>query len=76
MRGKSYLMISISFYDEFIHPVNQKKSDDVIFKNFSKDFDTVSHKILPDIMSSTHLGKNIMQWVKNWLLNWAHATGG
>lgn len=75
MRGKTCLTISISFYDEFIHPVDQKKSDGVISLNFSKAFDSVSHRTLLDIMSSIPLGKTTMQRVKNWLLSWAHAMG-
>lgn len=48
-----------------------KKSVDVIFQDFNKAFDTVSHIILPDKMSGIQLNKYIMQWVNNWLMDQA-----
>ena len=35
--------------------------------DFSEAFDTVSHSILLDKMSSTQLDKSIICWVSNWL---------
>ncbi|GAB0202528.1 mitochondrial enolase superfamily member 1 [Grus japonensis] len=35
--------------------------------DFSKAFDTVSHSILLDKMSSIQFDKNIVRWVSNWL---------
>ena len=57
--GRSCLTNLISFYDEITHPVDQGKPADGIFLNFSRVFDTVSHRILLDKMSSTQLNKNI-----------------
>lgn len=48
-----------------------KKSVDVIFQDFNKAFDTVSHIILPDKTSGIQLNKYIMQWVNNWLMDQA-----
>uniref|UniRef100_A0A8B9D0S9 Reverse transcriptase domain-containing protein n=1 Tax=Anser brachyrhynchus TaxID=132585 RepID=A0A8B9D0S9_9AVES len=67
MRGRSCLTNLISFYDKITHPVNQGKPADVIFLDFSKAFDTVSHRTLLDKMSSIQLNKTIMRWVSNWL---------
>uniref|UniRef100_A0A8B9I9X6 Reverse transcriptase domain-containing protein n=1 Tax=Anser brachyrhynchus TaxID=132585 RepID=A0A8B9I9X6_9AVES len=67
MRGRSCLTNLISFYDKITHLVDQGKPADVIFLDFSKAFDTVSHRILLDKMSSIQLNKNIMRWVSNWL---------
>ena len=49
-----------------------KKSVDVIFQDFNKAFDTVSHIILPDKTSGIQLNKYIMQWVNNWLMDQAY----
>ncbi|KAJ7411531.1 hypothetical protein WISP_102360 [Willisornis vidua] len=91
MRGKSCLSNLISFYDKVTHPVDQGKPvvKDVIFLDFSKAFDTVSHRILLDKMSSIQLDKYTMGWVSNWLMdraqkvivnegtsNWRSVTSG
>ncbi|KAK4827430.1 hypothetical protein QYF61_017868 [Mycteria americana] len=67
MRGKSCLINLISFYDKVTHLVVQGKPVDVVAWDFSKAFDTVSHSILLDKMSSTQLDKSIIRWVSNWL---------
>lgn len=43
-----------------MHLVDDWKPADLIFSDFSKAFDTVSQRMLPDKMSSTQLGKNII----------------
>uniref|UniRef100_A0A8B9CM06 Reverse transcriptase domain-containing protein n=1 Tax=Anser brachyrhynchus TaxID=132585 RepID=A0A8B9CM06_9AVES len=68
MRGRSCLTNLISFYGKITHLVSQGKPADVIFLDFSKAFDTVSHRILLDKMSSIQLNKNIIRWVSNWLM--------
>uniref|UniRef100_A0A8B9B7X6 Reverse transcriptase domain-containing protein n=1 Tax=Anser brachyrhynchus TaxID=132585 RepID=A0A8B9B7X6_9AVES len=67
MRGRSCLTNLISFYDKITHLVDQGKPADVIFLDFSKAFDMVSHRILLDKMSSIQLDKTIIRWVSNWL---------
>ena len=64
-RGRSCLTNLISFYDKITHLVDQGKPGDVIFLDFSNAFDTVSHRILLDKMSSIQLNKNMIQWVSN-----------
>lgn len=56
------------------HEFIRWKSVNVIFLDFSKDFNIVSHSILTDKMSSVHLDKNIMQWMNNWLTGWAQGV--
>ncbi|GAB0181631.1 mitochondrial enolase superfamily member 1 [Grus japonensis] len=67
VRGRACLTNLVSFYDKVTHLVDQGKPVDVIFLDFSKAFDTVSHSILLDKMSSIQLDKNIVRWVSNWL---------
>jgi len=67
MRGKSCLTNFISCYDKVTPLVTQGKSADMVGLDFSKAFDTVSHRILLDKMSSTQLDKSITRWVSNWL---------
>ncbi|TRZ18097.1 hypothetical protein HGM15179_009005 [Zosterops borbonicus] len=60
MRGKSCLLNLTSFYNRATHPADQGKPGDVMFLDFSRTLDTVSHRILLDKMSSTQLDKHIM----------------
>lgn len=52
MGGTSCLIKLISFYDRVTHLVDQGKSVNFIFLNFINAFDTASHIILLDKMSS------------------------
>lgn len=69
--GRSCLTDLISFIDKITHPVGQGKPVDVTFFCFSKTFDTASHDVLWNQMSSIWLDKNIRQWVNSWLMGWA-----
>ncbi|GAB0182819.1 mitochondrial enolase superfamily member 1 [Grus japonensis] len=74
VRGRACLTNLVSFYDKVTHLVDQGKPADVIFLDFSKAFDTVSHSILLDKMSSIQLDKNIVRWVSNWLTGQAQTA--
>ncbi|KAF4793634.1 RNA-directed DNA polymerase from mobile element jockey-like protein [Turdus rufiventris] len=45
-KGRSYLTNLISFYDHVIHLVDEGKTVDVVYLDFTKAFDTVSDRIL------------------------------
>ena len=47
-KGKSCLTNLITFYDEMTGLVDERRAVDIVYPDFSKGFDTVSHKILID----------------------------
>jgi len=57
----------ISFYDKMIHLVDKRKAVDVVYLDFTKDFDTISHDILLDKLAACGLDECILCWVKNWM---------
>ncbi|KAK4825713.1 hypothetical protein QYF61_002131 [Mycteria americana] len=46
MNGRSCLTNLISFYDKVTHLVDEGKAVDVVYLDFSKAFDTISHSVL------------------------------
>ncbi|PKU39604.1 rna-directed dna polymerase from mobile element jockey-like [Limosa lapponica baueri] len=47
--------------------VDEGKAVDVVYLDFSKAFDTVSHSILLEKLAAHGLDGNTLCWVKNWL---------
>ncbi|KAK4806242.1 LOW QUALITY PROTEIN: hypothetical protein QYF61_013386 [Mycteria americana] len=66
-KGKSCLTNLISFYDKVTCLVDEGKAVDVIYLDFSKAFDTVSHSILLEKLAAHGLDGCTLRWVKNWL---------
>jgi len=63
MKARSCLTNLICFYDQ----VDEGKAVDVIYLDFSKAFDTVSHRILLEKLAAHSLDGCILRWIKNWL---------
>jgi len=67
MKAKSCLTNLISFYDQVTHLVDEGKTVDVIYLDFSKAFDTVAHSILLVKLAAHGLDGCTLYWIKNWL---------
>ncbi|GAB0205542.1 mitochondrial enolase superfamily member 1 [Grus japonensis] len=67
MKGRSCLTNLISFYDLVTCLVDEGKVVDVVYLDFSKAFDTVSHSILLEKLVAHGLDGCTLHWVKNWL---------
>ncbi|KAK4820048.1 hypothetical protein QYF61_017894 [Mycteria americana] len=66
-KGRSCLTNQISFYNEVTRLVDEEKAVDVVYLDFSKAFDTVSHSILLEKLAAHGLDGCTLRWVKNWL---------
>ncbi len=67
MKGRSCLTNLISFYDLVTRLVDEGKAVDVVYLDFSKAFDTVSHSILLQKLAARGLDRYTLGWVRNWL---------
>ena len=66
-KGRSCLTNLISFYDLVTRLVGEGKAADVVYLDFSKAFDTVSHSILLGKLSACGLYRYTLLWVRNWM---------
>ncbi|KAK4816845.1 hypothetical protein QYF61_023967 [Mycteria americana] len=66
-KGRSCLTNLISFYNKVTHLVDEGKAVDIVYLDFSKAFDTVSHSILLEKLAAHGLDGCTLCWVKNWL---------
>ncbi|KAF1441643.1 hypothetical protein FQV21_0009000, partial [Spheniscus demersus] len=62
MRGRSCLTNLISFYDQVTRLVDEGKAVDVVYLDFSKAFDTVSHSILLEKLAAHGLDRCTLRW--------------
>uniref|UniRef100_A0A493TP95 Reverse transcriptase domain-containing protein n=1 Tax=Anas platyrhynchos platyrhynchos TaxID=8840 RepID=A0A493TP95_ANAPP len=67
MEGRSCLTNLISFYNKVTRWVDEGKAVDVVYLDFSKAFDTVSHSILLKKLAALGLDWRTLRWVRNWL---------
>uniref|UniRef100_A0A8C3KZU3 Reverse transcriptase domain-containing protein n=1 Tax=Chrysolophus pictus TaxID=9089 RepID=A0A8C3KZU3_CHRPC len=66
-KGRSCLTNLISFYDLVTRLVDEGRAVDVVYLDFSKAFDTVSHSILLRKLAVRGLDRYTLGWVKSWL---------
>ncbi|KAK4817377.1 hypothetical protein QYF61_011444 [Mycteria americana] len=65
--SRPILVNLISFYNKVTHLVDEGKAVDVVYLDFSKAFDMVSHSILLEKLAAHGLDGCTLRWVKNWL---------
>jgi len=56
-----------NFYDEMTGLADETREVDIVYLDFGKAFDTVSHKILIDKLVNYGLDEQTMRWTENWL---------
>ncbi|PKU36610.1 reverse hypothetical protein [Limosa lapponica baueri] len=66
-KGKSCLTSLIAFYDAITGWLDEGRAADVIYLDFSKAFDTVSHNILIGKLRKCGLDEGTVRWIENWL---------
>ncbi|CAM4497687.1 unnamed protein product [Lepidochelys kempii] len=66
-KGKSCLTHLIAFYVKITGSVDEGKAVDVLFLDFSKAFDTVSHSILASKLKKYELNEWTIRWIESWL---------
>ncbi|CAM4602979.1 unnamed protein product [Lepidochelys olivacea] len=66
-KGKSCLTNLIAFYGEITGSVDEGKAVDMLFLDFSKAFDTVSHSILASKLKKSGLDEWTIRWIESWL---------
>jgi len=66
-KGKSRLTNLIAFYNGMTGWVDEGRAVDVVYLDFSKAFDTVSHNILIGKFRKCGLDEWTVRWIENWL---------
>jgi len=66
-KGKSCLTNLIAFYDDMTGWVDEARAVGVVYLDFSKAFDTVSHDILLGKLRKCGLHEWLVKWIENWL---------
>ncbi|KAJ7412546.1 rna-directed dna polymerase from mobile element jockey-like [Pitangus sulphuratus] len=65
-RCRSRLTNLVSFHDQVIHTVDDGKAVGVVYLDFSKAFDTISHSIFLEKLAAHGLDRCDLGWLKNW----------
>lgn len=73
-KGKSCLTNLIAFYDIMTGWVDGRRAVDVLYLDFSKAFDTVSHSILVMKLGKYGIDEQKVRWIDNWMTGRAQST--
>lgn len=57
----------IHFYDEMVGLVDERRAVEIVYLDFRKVFDAVSHKILIDKLLGYGLDEQPVKWIENCL---------
>jgi len=66
-KGKSCLTNLIAFDDDMTNWVDEGRAVDVVYLDFSKAFNTISHNILLGKLRKCGLDEWLVKWIENWL---------
>ncbi|PKU41435.1 rna-directed dna polymerase from mobile element jockey- hypothetical protein [Limosa lapponica baueri] len=66
-KGKSHQTNLIDFYDGMTGWMDEKRAVDVVYHDFSKAFNTVSHSILIAKLRKYGLDEWTVKWIETWL---------
>ena len=67
VRGRSCQTNLVAFYDQVTESLDASVTVDVVFLDFRKAFDTVSHPILVKKLGVCGVDAYVVRWVANWL---------
>jgi len=66
-KGKSCLTNLIAFYGGMTGWVDERRTVDVVYLDFSKAFNTVSHNIVLGKLRKCGLDEWLVRWIENWM---------
>ncbi|GAB0179458.1 mitochondrial enolase superfamily member 1 [Grus japonensis] len=66
-KGKSRLTNLTAFYNSMTRWVDEGRAVDVVYRDFSKAFDTISHNILIGKLRKCGLDEWTVRWIENWM---------
>ena len=66
-QGRSCLTNLLSFFSEVYEAVDNDKSYDIIYLDFSKAFDRVPHERLIRKVEAHGIGGSVLKWIRSWL---------
>lgn len=74
VKGKPCLSKIIAFYKEMIGSVDERRAMDIVYLDFSKALDNLSHRcLLQDKLRNYALDKwTTVRWIESWLNCQAH----